>query len=186
MEKNRAPAKTLLVLGVCATMWQTLTPPAHADAISPSIKETSANYSDEKPNSTFYGTGIAGRMSEASALRFQGEQDTHEGTYDSAIRKLAKAVQLDPGDPSGHLLYARALSAKIKSGKVTEKELDTALREWRLLWHHDSDQNEQFEAHMEARHLGKVAKALERRLKSEQKLAGNANPLVSQQGSNTH
>jgi hypothetical protein len=156
-----------LVLAI-GSQWGVI--PAFADAISPRIQETNFRYSNEKPNSALYGTGTAGRMTEASALRFQGEQETEDGLFDSAIRKLAKAVQLDAADPTGHLLYARALTRKIKAGQIDSKEVDIALNEWKLLWHHDADQNEQFEAHMEARRMGKLAKALHKRMQSQEQM----------------
>jgi len=139
-------------------------PMGYADAISPSIKETDQQYSSEKPDRAFYGTGIAGRMSEASALRFRGEQETQDGDIDLAIRQLAKAVQLDQGDPEGHLLYARALSKKIHIGKnVSPQQVQDAIAEWKLLWHHDADHGEQFEARGETKKLIKLAKQLDKR-----------------------
>lgn len=110
-KKRRAKAPLIALL----MAWHCLAPQAWSDAISPSIKETSQTYSNEKPDRAFYGTGIAGRMSEASALRFRGEQETQDGDIDLALRQLGKAVQLDPGDPTGHLLYARALSKRCAS-----------------------------------------------------------------------
>jgi hypothetical protein len=174
---------TVLALGLCSIVLQV--PAANADAISPSIKETTQLYSNEKSNKAFYGTGITGRLSEASALRFQGEQDTHDQNFDTAVRELAKAVQLDQGDPEGHMLYARALSAKIKAGQVNPKELETALHEWHLLWHHDSDHDDQVEAHMEARSLGRIARALDKRMKNEKRLAQGSKPMLSVKGSLT-
>ena len=143
---------------------------ANADAISPAIRESGTKYSSEKPNKAYYGTGVSSRMTEASELRFQGEQDIEDAKFDDAIRKLAKAVQLDPGDPEGHLLYARALTKKIDTGKgVTQDMVAKAKGEWGLLWHHDADYSEQFEAKMSSRHVAKVAKALAKQAKRERK-----------------
>lgn len=114
-------------------------------------------------------------MTEASELRFRGEQQTADGELDDALRNLAKAVQLDPGDPTGHLLFARALSRKIREGKdVTPRLVQVALAEWKLLWHHDADQTEQYEAKMEALRLSRVSRALNRRLKKQEKLGVHA------------
>jgi len=141
---------------------------ALADVISPQIHAVDPDrpYSNEKPNTAYYGTGVAGRMSEASALRFQGERDTDDGKFDVAIHELAKAVQLDPGDPSGHVLYARALSRKIKAhAHVTPDLVATAIGEWKLLWRHDADYSEQFEARDETRKLTKLAKVMQKEAK---------------------
>jgi hypothetical protein len=136
--------------------------PAQADAISPQITDGGRDYSLEAPNSSFYGAGVAGRLAEASALRFQGEQDTVNGAYDDALPKLAKAVQLDATFPEGHLLYARALTGKIKSCKEApdQRMLDLAIHEWKLIWHHDADFGDQLEARRQAQSLTRLARAL--------------------------
>lgn len=154
---------------------------AQADAISPGICDTGKTYSKEKPDVSFYGTGMAGRMNEAMALRFTGDQNVHEGKYDEAIRKLAKAVQLDPEDPGGHMLYARAMSAKIRyaKGRVSVDLVDRALEEWRLLWHHDSDYSEQFEAKMQVLHLSRLEHTLKRQAKHDAKIAEKAATQLS-------
>lgn len=136
---------------------------AHADSISPHIDGNHMQYSGEPVNSAYFGTGPAANLTEASQLRFQGAEDTRNGKPEQAMRKLAKAVQLDPGDPDGHLLYARALSAKIKISPADASTLPLvykALDEWKMLWHHDADSFEQTEAKNEARRLTKVAKSI--------------------------
>jgi hypothetical protein len=140
------------------------------EAISPAIKETTEQvYSTEKPNSQIYGSGLSAHLTEASVLRFQGEQDIEDHNFDEAIRKLSKSVQLDPGEPEGHLLYARAMSKKISTGKGVTPDLVTkALQEWRLLWRHDADFSEQQEAHWETRRLTHVAKILSKQEKNKQ------------------
>ncbi|HEY9773290.1 MAG TPA: hypothetical protein V6C81_05725 [Planktothrix sp.] len=143
---------------------------AYCDAISPSIKEaTDDSYSKEKPDSTFYGTGTGSHLTEASVLRFQGEQDMDNHEWDAAIRKLSKAVQLDAAEPEGHVLYARALTRKIEAGQnVTPEMVQMAQQEWKLLWHHDSDYLEQIEAKNESRRLSRVAKMLEKQDRMKQ------------------
>ena len=86
--------------------------PAIADAISPNIENGDKVYSTEKPNAAYFGTGVAGRLSEASRLRFEGEHYTINGDFDRALSRLRKAVELDPGDPQGHLLLSRAMTKK--------------------------------------------------------------------------
>ncbi|HEY9720188.1 MAG TPA: hypothetical protein V6C69_22100 [Trichormus sp.] len=158
--------------------------PTQADVISPQISSTTdpdRPYSEEKPDVSFYGSGGAGRMSEASALRFQGERDTDDAKYDKAIHELAKAVQLDPGDPTGHLLYARALSRKIRAHKNVSQELvANAINEWSLLWHHDADYSEQFEAKMQTRKLIKLAKEMRKEAKWQKKHGGPSDEFVAQ------
>lgn len=138
--------------------------PCCADAISPSVNGDGQVYSKEAPNASFYGTGMSGRMNEASALRFEGEQDTASQKYDVAIRKLAKAVQLDPSDPTGHVLFARALSQKIVTSKtaISPDMVNQAIQEWKMIWHHDADIMEQMEGQREVRRLKKIAKAVEK------------------------
>jgi len=149
--------------------------PCLADAISPGIGKTGDVYSHEKPNTAYFGNGVAGRLTEASHLRFEGEQDTHDRRYDSAIRKLAKAVQLDPGDPTGHIMYARAITSRIMSAKTIDPaDLKTALQEWRLIWRHDADLLEQYEARGQVKRLTKIAKALDKENKRKKKRGGDA------------
>lgn len=137
--------------------------PVFADAISPAINGDGKVYSREKANSDFFGNGITGRLTEASALRFEGEQLTADGHLDEAIRKLQKAVQLDATDPTGHVLFARALSAKVRSTKIPDDNyLAQAIEEWKLIWHHDADLLEQVEGRREAQSLGRLKKAVEK------------------------
>jgi hypothetical protein len=138
--------------------------PALADAISPSIKDDGVIYSEAEPNSSVYGTGQGGELTEASMLRFKGEEKTRRRKYDEAIEMLKKAVQLDPGDPSTHILLARARTAKIMHDKTLpdNESLQKAINEWKLIWHHDADQSEQYEAKMQARMLMRLAKAIEK------------------------
>lgn len=144
---------------------------AGADVISPHINDHGQVYSDEPPNSALYGTGMSGRLSEASALRFEGEQDLQTRNLDEAVRKLAKAVQLDPGYPPGHVLYARAITAKFyaNQGPIDEDLLKRCIDEWKLIWRHDADQLEQMEARSSARKLMGIAKAIEKRKKEKAK-----------------
>jgi hypothetical protein len=158
-----------------------------ADAISPHIRETTSLFPPEKPNTAFYGSGVAGRMTEASELRFAGERDTMDGKFDDAIHKLAKAVQMDPGDPAGHLLFARALSRKISAGKhVTPQLVQVALSEWKQLWHHDADQTEQLEAQLEARRLGRVARTLSKQLREKRNSGSEPKELVAEKAEQTN
>lgn len=143
--------------------------PATADVVSPHIRRTRDTYSQEAPNSAYYGTGEAGRLSEASALRFEGEHDMEIGEVESAFDKLAKAVQLDPGNPTCHLLYARAATTKLlqTDGYIDENLLYRTIREWKMLWRHDADNLEQTEARIQARKLLKIARTLEKKKKDE-------------------
>lgn len=135
--------------------------PALADAISPAITGDGKQYSKDRANTAYFGTGISGRLTEASTLRFEGEQETAAENYDVAIKKLQKAVQLDPADPTGHILLARALSTKVRrSPKPDEKQIAQAIEEWKLIWHHDADLLEQIEGKRETRSLQKIAKAV--------------------------
>lgn len=145
--------------------------PAIADAISPNIKPSSKKYSEERANSAFYGTGPAGRATEASVLRFQAEKELADGNIEDALRVSSKAVQLDPGDPGSHLLYARALTAKFYANedKIDEKMLAKCYDEWMLIFRHDADQEEQQEARVQAKRLAKIAKGLAKKRAIEEK-----------------
>ncbi len=144
---------------------------ALADAISPKIKQTTKMYSKERPNSAYFGTGPAARMTEASALRFQAEKELADNNIDEALRVSSKAVQLDPGDPGTHLLYARALTGKfyMNEGAVDEKMLAKCYDEWMLIALHDSDQEEQQEARVQAKRLSKIAKGIAKKKAVEEK-----------------
>ncbi len=144
---------------------------AGADVISPRVGDRGRVYSNERPNTSMYGTGMSGRMSEASVLRFEGEQELDSDNIDEAIRKLGKSVQLDPGFPLGHVLYARAITKKFydNQDKVDEVLLRRCIDEWKLVWHHDVDQVEQAEAKSEARKLMRLARALDKKKKQHAK-----------------
>jgi hypothetical protein len=144
--------------------------PAFADTISPNINNGDREYSSEKPNSEWFGTGYTGRMTEASSLRFEADQAMADGKLEEAKTKLGKAVKLDPGDPEGHIMYARCIT-KILFGKKTidEKLLARCIEEWTIIWHHDSDQMEQAEAKAQARHLMRISKALDKQKKELEK-----------------
>ncbi|HNB24835.1 MAG TPA: hypothetical protein PKZ32_20610, partial [Candidatus Melainabacteria bacterium] len=122
-------------------------------------------YSEERPNKEFYGSGMSGRLSEASHLRFSGEQAYDDGDLSEALKKLSKAVQLDPGDPTGHFMYARALTAKInrdlkKNEPVDQEMLTDCIDEWKLIARHDADISEQSEAKAQWRRLARIAKLM--------------------------
>ncbi len=156
------PKRIVFILGATAFCFSTAA--AWADAISPSIKDDGSIYSDAAPDSSMYGTGPGSELTEASALRFDGAQKLRQRKYDDAIASFLKAVQFDPGDPESHILLARALTAKIiRSKKLPEsKDLKEAIDEWKLIWHHDADQSEQFEAKGQARMLSRMAKSIEK------------------------
>lgn len=147
--------------------------PALADAISPKIGHTPKKYSEERPNTAYFGTGTGGRLSEASHLRFEAEHALNEREFEEAIRLSKKSVHLDPGDPTGHLFLARALTGKFYAtkGPVNEELLKECLTEWRLIWFHDSDQFEQTEAKWQAIKLMRIARALDNERKLKAKLA---------------
>jgi hypothetical protein len=155
-------SSTSLISGLLLGLAFLSTNSVWADSISPGIRDDGQSYSEEKANSSFYGDGEAGRLSEASALRFQGQQSIHDGKLDLAIKQLAKAVQFEPGDPQGHILYARAISAKIdKSGSAPSLVMvNRAIDEWKLIWHHDADCFDQTEAKSQAKRLTRLAKVL--------------------------
>lgn len=153
-------SKTLkLLLPVVLAALQT---PAMADAISPNIDRDEEVYSHEAPNAAFFGKGVSGRMSEASYLRFTAEHALLERRYKDAHRAISKAVQLDPGDPTGHVMLARSLSGMLRTraGAVDEELLARTIKEWKLISLHDADLTEQFEARANLKKLNKLAKSL--------------------------
>lgn len=146
---------------------------AHADTISPNITSGGRVYSEEKPDRAFFGTGMSGRLSEASYLRFMGEQALDDGDVSTALKKLSKAVQLDAGDPTGHMLFARAMTMKInrtiRKGEDVDRELlDDCIAEWRLIARHDADTSEQAEAKVQYRRLTKIAKLLDAQIEGKE------------------
>lgn len=146
--------------------------PAYADAISPNIDNGDKVYSSEKPNAAFFGTGIAGRLSEASQLRFQGEHFTIAGQNEKALKSLKKAVSLDPGDPDGHYLLAKAFTKKLKTTEdqeVDKKLLNECIAEWTLIMRHDADHTHQYEAKRNLRFLKTVARAIYEKEHPEEK-----------------
>lgn len=149
--------------------------PAAADYVSPHIEDKGYSYSKEAPDKAFYGSGPAGRMCEASMLRFEGEQDFDEHRTEDAVRKLSKALSLDPGDPTTHLLFARALTAKFYAtkGPVNERLLQDCLAEWKLIWRHDADSLEQREARLQAKQLIHIARALQKTREEQAELIAN-------------
>lgn len=141
-------------------------PAAMADVISPSISDDGETYSNEPSNAAFFGKGISGRLSEASYMRFAGEQGILEGKFSEAYQRLSKAVQLDPGDPTGHVMLARAMTAMLRKQKLEELDRDLlakTIKEWKLIQRHDADISEQFEAGANLRKLSRLVKLLKER-----------------------
>ncbi len=168
--------------------------PAQADTISPNITSGGKVYSEERPNKEFFGTGMSGRLSEASHLRFSGEQALDDGDLPVALKRLSKAVQLDPGDPTGHFIYARAMTAKInrdlRKGQNLDPELlSDCIEEWKLIARHDADTSEQMEAKVQARRLARIGKLMNPqqkqgvlarfKVKEKQKLALKERPRLA-------
>ncbi len=159
--------------------------PAHADSISPRIKKGTKQYSTERPDSSFYGTGPAGRLTEASNLRFLAEKELADNNIEEALRASSKAVQLDPNDPGTHVLYARALTAKFYSNenedKIDEKMLAKCYEEWMLIYRHDSDQEEQQEARVQVKRLARIAKGIAKKKQLEEQQRAEAIAEVQKQ-----
>lgn len=158
-------------VAIAAASMAFMQPAAFCDVTSPSIKDKGKKYSREKARSDHYGTGQSGRLVEASELRFQVGDLLDEGDWLRAIPKAKKAVQLDPGDPTGHIYLARALTLKLyqSKGEVDEKLLAECIHEWQLIRYHDADPTEQWEAGNEVKKLSKIAKALAKQKKEQEK-----------------
>jgi|AGTN01.2.fsa_nt_gi hypothetical protein len=157
---SRAASTLMLSFALSVAFSCTNILPAAADALSPNINEGDKVYSSEKPNSAYFGKGMTGRLNEASSLRFTGEHYISEGELDDAIQALNKAVQLEPDYPEGHVLLARAMTAKIKK---TRSNLDLtlvkqALEEWQLISLHDAYYEDQLEARNNISAIKKLAK----------------------------
>lgn len=146
--------------------------PVAADSISPNINDGDKVYSSEKPNSAYFGKGMTGRLNEASTLRFTGEHHISEGEHDEAIKVLNKAVQLEPDYPEGHMLLARAMTAKIKKTRSNPDLtlVKQALDEWQLLSLHDAYYEDQLEARTNIALIKKIAKDSIRGNKKKSKL----------------
>lgn len=169
---RRPGRKTHFCALVAGILLVTAVAPANADYISPKIHDKGHLYSTEKARSEFFGTGVAGRMSEASHLRFETESALQERDFEKAVKTAKKAVQLDPGFPEGHLLLARALTGKfyMLEGEIDEKLLHDAIREWKMIRYHDADISEQWEAKTQLKKLSHVSKALEKDRQKKKKL----------------
>ncbi|MBY0545959.1 MAG: hypothetical protein K2W95_01580 [Candidatus Obscuribacterales bacterium] len=139
-------------------------PSAQADYISPNIKDSGKQYSQEKPDEAYYGTGQGGRLVESFELRMQVDGLLRDHRWDDAIRKARKAVQCDPGYPENHLLLARGLAGKLyeEKGPIDEKLLADSIHEWNLIRWHDADVSEQLEARAMLSQLHRIAKTLEK------------------------
>ena len=136
---------------------------ACADSISPNITDIGKRYSTEKLNTEYFGRGTGGRLSEASHLRFKGDHYLSIGDYDNAIAVLLKAVQLDTGYPEGHLLLARAMTAKLRSTQAND-DFDWDMfthcaDEWKMISRHSADFGEQLEARNNLAMLKKMYKS---------------------------
>lgn len=153
--------------------------PAYADVVSPSIKDRGEEYTTEKCNSAYFGSGTGGRMTEASQLRIECDFALQERDFKTALKKAQKACQLDPSYAEGHLLLARAMTGCIyqNQGAVDEKMLHEALREWKIIRIHDADISDQFEASSNLKKLGMISRGLEKereRKKKEEELRKEA------------
>jgi hypothetical protein len=141
-----------------------LAPAVQADVTSPDIKDKGKRYTQEKAHKEIYGTSSSGRLVEASELRILVDGLIADGEWEAAIPKARKAVQLDPGDPGGHLALARILTRKFydTKGRVDEKLLNEVIGEWQIIRFHDVDPTEQWEAGQTVKKLQKIAKAIEK------------------------
>lgn len=72
-----------------------------------------------------------------SALRLQGEQAIRIGNFRRAIQVLQKAVQMNPQDMDGRVLYATALEKKLISQKKRDPRLyNYVLKQWTFVFKH--------------------------------------------------
>ena len=72
-----------------------------------------------------------------SALRLQGEQAIRIGNFRRAIQVLQKAVQMNPMDMDGRVLYATALEKKLISQKKRDPRLyNYVLKQWTFVFKH--------------------------------------------------
>lgn len=139
-------------------------PSVLADVTSPRIMDRGKKYTTEKPDASYYGRGGSGRLVEASELRICVDELIAAGEWEQALPKARKAVQLDPGDPQGHIYYARCLTNKFyqTKGEPDEKTLVECLHEWEMIRRHDADPTEQWEAGNHVKQLKKIARAIEK------------------------
>jgi hypothetical protein len=150
---DRTASKLILAIAAIYSMAaQAL--PVVADNISPGLKRRDVIYSLEKPDTKTYGTGIASRATEASALRLEAERDLQAGRIHEALRKARKAAQFDPEVADSHLVLARVMTECLRAAGYQDKELyEECVAEWRLLRWHDSNSSNNEEA---AKQLAKI------------------------------
>ena len=73
----------------------------------------------------------------SSALRLQGEQAIRMGNTSRAIQVLQKAVQMNPLDMDGRVLYATALEKKLIAQKERDPRLyNYVLKQWTFVFKH--------------------------------------------------
>ncbi|MCA9816150.1 MAG: hypothetical protein R3C24_04025 [Cyanobacteriota/Melainabacteria group bacterium] len=86
-----------------------------------------------------------------SALRLQGEQAIRMGNISRAIQVLQKAVEMNPLDMDGRVLYATALEKKlIKQKKRDPKLYNYVIKQWTFVFKHSEfdDQKMQGRNHL--------------------------------------
>ena len=103
-------------------------------------------------------------------MRFSAEQALLENDYEGAYKKSTKALQLDPGDPTTHILYAKSMTGQLRKQIDAQKNpddlqidrelLSKCIKEWKMIQRHDADISEQFEARSQVRKLLKVVKTI--------------------------
>ena len=91
--------------------------PANADSISPGIRDSGRSYSDELPNTEWYGTGIGGIATEASVLRFEAEQECPQWDYSHGESwNLQGLCQLMLFHPISHKIFFAGVLGSAVSG----------------------------------------------------------------------
>lgn len=110
-----------------------------------------AQSKERDPNDFVFDTSNVGRASgvimsdqllelgmvSADGLRLEGEQAIRLGNTDRAIQLLQKALELQPGDMDGRILYASALEKKLmkqKSRKRDPKLFNFCVKNWYYIW----------------------------------------------------
>lgn len=120
-------------------------------------------------------------MVSADGLRLEGEQAIRLGHTDRAILLLQKALELQPGDMDGRILYSSALEKKLmkqKSSKRDPKLFNFCVKNWYYIWKKSEFHDQKGQA---ANHLDKLTGIVPKKFERPHKYL--AKVLIAEDGS---
>jgi len=120
-------------------------------------------------------------MVSSDGLRLEGEQAIRLGNTDRACQLLQKAIEMQPGDFDGRILYASALEKKLMKQKASKRDpklFNFVVKNWYFVYKKSEfhDQKAQAKSHLE-----KLVGALPKRMEKPHKYL--ARVLIPEDGS---